>query len=93
VDAEDEYDEMDAFDVYPEYIDPSVDRAEFVLVRSAPSCSCCSGGGAEDPSKDWRFVEDRSARDEGGTSWTCRLRGWFDFAGGGRTNINVFYMK
>ena len=28
----------------------------------------------------------------GGTSWTCRLSGWLDFAGGGRTKINVWRM-
>lgn len=25
----------------------------------------------------------------GGTSWTCKLSGWFDIEGGGRTNTNV----
>lgn len=28
----------------------------------------------------------------GGTSWTCRLSGWLDFDGGGRTKINVWRM-
>jgi hypothetical protein len=52
VDPADEYDDMDVFEVNAEYTDPSVDRVESLRERSAPPCSCCSGGGADDPSKD-----------------------------------------
>lgn len=52
VDPADEYDDMDAFEVNAEYTDPSVDRAESLRERSAPFRSCCSGGWADDPSKD-----------------------------------------
>lgn len=38
------------------------------------------------------MVEDEpGARDCGGTSWTCRLRGWIDLEGGGRTTMNVSF--
>jgi len=29
----------------------------------------------------------------GGTSCTCRFRGWFDFDGGGLTKINVYIQR
>lgn len=50
-------------------------------------------GGDAERSRDWRELAEPvtpGARVFGGTSWTWRLRGWFDFAGGGRTKMNVW---
>lgn len=35
----------------------------------------------------------RLSRGVGGTSWTWRLRGWFDFAGGGLTTMKDLAKK
>lgn len=80
-------DESDCIDALEEYTESSVDLLEATRESSVPSSSW---GGAEDRSRDCLLIEFLSPLLAGGTSCTCRLRGWLFFAGGGRTKINVY---
>ena len=58
----------------------SAERLEVVRARAFSSGSAVE-------SKERLEERERCSLEFGGTSWTWRLRGWFDFAGGGRTTI------
>ena len=69
----------------------TVETWEAVRPRGLPEVLVVSP--AMDSVSDWRGVvgvRPPGPFEFGGTSWTWRFRGWLDFAGGGRTNMNVF---
>jgi hypothetical protein len=92
--VEEAYEEKDAVEprMLSEVVDSAVETVEtweVVRPRGLPDESP-----AMDSVSDWRGVvgvRPPGPFELGGTSWTWRFRGWLDFAGGGRTNINVFF--
>ena len=91
VDAVDELEdatvENDVTEEYPEEYAETSERLEDVRESGVPSPSPTS---VVDSNDLFVLIERFLSRDPGGTSCTWRLSGWLDFAGGGRTTINVW---